>query len=269
MASIKDWTEYARASKIARLRGQVNISAITDDPKGEIDPDGDGVLSYDDFKRMWRVLSDGKSGEPGLISSFRNRWRLNLPRMTAAMRAVTRIGFNPCVEIALLIALRASRAALFSDGGGQFCNLTTAPLRPGDTLTEAQRKVELAAFIGTIQAGLTDFKGLRADWKRNTDRDALLGRGAAADDAIHALARKHQARVHAPEVRSEAAASILASTPALHVYFFTSALTCQTSAFDHVIFSQRRLLSSSYPWYPASPESLRRIHHLELAIYGY
>ena len=175
MASIKDWTEYAPRSNIARLRGQVNISAITDDPKGEIDPNGEGVLSHDDFKRMWRVLADGRSGEPGLISSFRNRWRLALPRLTKRVRAVTRIGFNPCVEIALLIALRASRLASFWEGGGQFCNLTTAPLRPGDTLAEAQRKVELAAFIGTIQAGLTDFKGLRADWKRNTDRDALLG----------------------------------------------------------------------------------------------
>lgn len=173
MASIKDWTEYANGSKTAQLRGQVNISAITDDPKGEIDPDGEGVLSYSDFKRMWRVLADGRSGEPGLISSLRNRWRLD--RLSSAERAVSRIGFNPCVEIALLIALRASRASLFSDGGGQFCNLTTAPLRPGDTVAEAERKVRLAAFIGTIQAGLTDFKGLRAAWKQNTDRDALLG----------------------------------------------------------------------------------------------
>lgn len=175
MASIKDWNEYAPKSKIARLRGQVNISALTDDPLGQVDPTGDGVLSRADFDRMWRVLADGRSGEPGIISSFRNRWRLALSRLSDAVRALTQIGFNPCVEIALLIALRSSREASFYDGGGQFCNLTTAPLRPGDTLEAAARKVRLAAFIGTIQAGLTDFKGLRAAWKENTDRDALLG----------------------------------------------------------------------------------------------
>ena len=175
MASIKDWTEYAPRSQVARLRGQVNISALTDDPLGQVDANGLSVLSRADFDRMWHVLADGRSGEPGIISSFRNRWRLALPRLSDAVRALTRIGFNPCVEIALLLRLRASREASFYDGGGQFCNLTTAPLRPGDTLAQAQRKVELAAFIGTIQAGLTDFKGLRAAWKENTDRDALLG----------------------------------------------------------------------------------------------
>jgi ribonucleoside-diphosphate reductase alpha chain len=172
MAAIKDWTEYAKTSKVARLRGQVNISALTDDPLGRLGC-GDGVLTDRDFRRMWGVLADGKSGEPGVISSFRNRWRLD--RLPNAIRALARIGFNPCVEIALILLLRAMRESSWYDGGGQVCNLTTAPLRPDDTVETAARKVRLAAFIGTIQAGLTDFKGLRPAWKENTDRDALLG----------------------------------------------------------------------------------------------
>lgn len=167
MAAIKDWRQYAPGSDIAALRGQVNISSLHADPRR--------TLSRSDFGRMWGVLAKGQSGEPGFISSARNQWRIALERVSRALRALMRIGFNPCVEIALMLLLRAHREAAWTDGGGQFCNLTMAPLRPGDTLEAAARKVRLAAFIGTIQAGLTDFKGLRAAWKENTDRDALLG----------------------------------------------------------------------------------------------
>ena len=167
MAAIKDWRQYAPGSDIAALRGQVNISSLYADPRR--------TLSRDDFKRMWSVLSNGQSGEPGFISSARNQWRIGLERVSRALRALMRIGFNPCVEIALMLLLRAAREAAWTDGGGQFCNLTMAVLRPNDTPESAARKVALAAFAGTIQATLTDFRGLRAGWKENTDRDALLG----------------------------------------------------------------------------------------------
>lgn len=34
-----------------------------------------------------------------------------------------------------------------------------------------------AAFFGTLQAGFTDFHYLRNIWKKNTEKDALLGIG--------------------------------------------------------------------------------------------
>ena len=76
----------------------------------------------DSFKRMWGVLANGQSGEPGFISSARNQWRIGLERVQRAIRALMRIGFNPCVEIALMLLLRAAREAAWTDGGGQFCD---------------------------------------------------------------------------------------------------------------------------------------------------
>lgn len=280
MAAIKDWTEYAPASQIARLRRQVNISSITADPLGALGC-SDGMLSRRDFNRMWGVLADGKSGEPGQISSFRNRWRLELPRLSAATRALTRIGFNPCVEIALLIALRASREASFWDGGGQFCNLTTAPLRPGDTVEEAERKVRLAAFIGTIQAGLTDFKGLRAAWKESTDRDALLGvcLSAHADcmeiatdaEAMKALNRAaiDENERWAPVLGVNVAAAVTAVKPdgnsaqvlgagsGFHGYF--SAYFLRRVAIDAGSPIARLLLASGFPAIPSDRGTADRL----------
>ena len=36
-------------------------------------------------------------------------------------------------------------------------------------------RVRAAAFIGTLQAGYTDFHYLRPVWKRTTEKDALIG----------------------------------------------------------------------------------------------
>ena len=55
-------------------------------------------------------------------------------------------GTNPCCEIALRPF--------------QFCNLT---------------RVSAAAFLGTLQAGYTDFHYLREIWRKTTEKDALLG----------------------------------------------------------------------------------------------
>jgi len=63
------------------------------------------------------------------------------------------------------------------EGGGQFCNLSNVILRPVDTLASALAKAEIAAFIGTLQASCTNFKGLRSGWTEVTRRDALLGVG--------------------------------------------------------------------------------------------
>lgn len=70
-------------------------------------------------------------------------------------------GFNPCVEIAL--------------DPDQFCNLTSIVAYDVRTQEEFNNRAKVAAFIGTLQAGYTDFHYLRAIWKETTERDALLG----------------------------------------------------------------------------------------------
>lgn len=40
---------------------------------------------------------------------------------------------------------------------------------------DLNNRVRVGAFIGTLQAGYTDFHYLRSIWKENTEKDALLG----------------------------------------------------------------------------------------------
>jgi len=70
-------------------------------------------------------------------------------------------GTNPCSEIILRPA--------------QFCNLTEVVVRPGDTYSTLEEKVEIATYLGTLQSTLTEFRYLRKLWKKNTEEERLLG----------------------------------------------------------------------------------------------
>jgi ribonucleoside-diphosphate reductase alpha chain len=54
-------------------------------------------------------------------------------------------------------------------------NLTEAVIRPNDMLADVERKVRIAAILGTLQSTLTDFRGLRKIWKDNCEEERLLG----------------------------------------------------------------------------------------------
>ena len=56
-----------------------------------------------------------------------------------------------------------------------FCNLTEVIVRPEDDLKSLKRKVRLATILGTLQSTLTDFRYLRAGWKKNAEEERLLG----------------------------------------------------------------------------------------------
>lgn len=117
----------------------------------------------EDFDQEWAVLQTSHAGERGIFSPARMRYR------GVDLRA------NPCVEIGL--AWQDAADPMGGDGGGQFCNLTNVILRPWDDLESARAKVALAAFLGTLQASCTRFRGLRPGWTDITRRDALLGVG--------------------------------------------------------------------------------------------
>lgn len=59
----------------------------------------------------------------------------------------------------------------------QFCNLTE--LNASDIVDQADfnARARAAAFIGTLQAGFTNFHYLRSIWKETTEKEALLGVG--------------------------------------------------------------------------------------------
>ncbi len=105
-----------------------------------------GAVSESEFQTLWKRVKDSGSGEPGFF------WTNDLD-----------IGTNPCAEISLKSA--------------QFCNLTETNVSDVVDQADFNRRVRAAAFIGTLQAGYTDFHYLRPIWKENTEADALIGVG--------------------------------------------------------------------------------------------
>jgi ribonucleoside-triphosphate reductase (thioredoxin) len=109
------------------------------------------------FLREWRNLIESQSGERGIF---------NLAGARAAADKIGRDGSkiegtNPCAEIVL------------RDMG--VCNLTEVVIRSDDTLADLKRKIRIASILGTWQSTLTDFKGLRPEWKQNAEEERLLG----------------------------------------------------------------------------------------------
>lgn len=101
-------------------------------------------ITKTDFNNFWEKIKDSGSGEPGFVFSNDKEW-----------------GVNPCCEIALRPF--------------QFCNLTEINASNIDSQEEFNARAKAASFIGTLQASYTDFHYLREIWKRNTERDALIG----------------------------------------------------------------------------------------------
>ena len=96
------------------------------------------------FQDLWERVKESGSGEPGFYFSNDKDW-----------------GTNPCCEIALRPY--------------QFCNLTEVNVSDVDNQEELNARVKTAAFIGTLQAGYTDFHYLRDIWRRTTEKEALIG----------------------------------------------------------------------------------------------
>lgn len=57
----------------------------------------------------------------------------------------------------------------------EFCNLSEAIVRATDTPDDLERKVRIAALIGTLQSTLTDFKYISKRWQQNCEEERLLG----------------------------------------------------------------------------------------------
>lgn len=105
-----------------------------------------GSIEESEFFAIWERIKDSGSGEPGIF------WTNDYD-----------IGTNPCCEISLKSM--------------QFCNLTEVNVSDADSQDDLNNRVRAAAFIGTLQAGYTNFHYLRPLWKENTEKDALIGVG--------------------------------------------------------------------------------------------
>lgn len=113
---------------------------------------------FDFFYSEMGSLYESKSGERGVFSRVAAK---KVAAKNGRRDSEHDFGTNPCSEIILR--------------PNQFCNLSEVVVRPDDTLETLKRKVKSATILGTLQATLTDFRYLRAVWKKNTEEEALLG----------------------------------------------------------------------------------------------
>ena len=101
-------------------------------------------ITHEFFMDVWKRIELSGAGEPGIYLSNDKDW-----------------GTNPCCEIALRPY--------------QFCNLCEVNVSNIESQEDFEARVKAAAFIGTLQAGYTDFHYLRPVWQRTTEKDALIG----------------------------------------------------------------------------------------------
>ena len=101
-------------------------------------------ITKDFFMDLWKRVEASGAGEPGIYFTNDKDW-----------------GTNPCCEIALR--------------PNQFCNLCEVNVSDIESQEDLNNRVKAATFIGTLQAGYTDFHYLRDVWKRTTEKEALIG----------------------------------------------------------------------------------------------
>lgn len=103
-----------------------------------------GEVTQEEFAQLMKRIEESGCGEPGVYWTNNKDW-----------------GTNPCCEIALRPY--------------QMCNLTEINAGAIHTQRQFNEAAGAAAFIGTLQAGYTDFHYLNPKWKIACEKDALLG----------------------------------------------------------------------------------------------
>lgn len=138
------------------------------------------------WEELWGKIVASGSGEPGVYFSNDKDW-----------------GTNPCCEIGLR--------------PNQFCNLTEVNASDVVDKEDFNARVKAGAFIGTLQAGHTDFHYLRQVWKDTTEKDSLLGVGLTGigSGKLEGLSLKEAANAAKEENRRVAA--IIGVAPAARV----------------------------------------------------
>ncbi len=103
-------------------------------------------VTREEFFELWKKIELSGSGEPGFYFTNDLDW-----------------GTNPCCEIALRPF--------------QFCNLCEVNVSDVEAQEELNERARVASYLGTLQAGFTNFHYLREVWKTTTEQDALIGVG--------------------------------------------------------------------------------------------
>lgn len=139
-AKMGDWMAQHRQREMAN-----NSAVYTEKPEVGL------------FMQEWKALYDSKSGERGIF----NRQAAKLKCELIGRNPDHEFGTNPCGEIILR--------------DRQLCNLSEVIIRPTDSEEVLADKVRIAAFIGTLQSTLTNFKYVSKRWRENCEEERLLG----------------------------------------------------------------------------------------------
>ena len=135
-------------------------------------------LTKEFFMDLWKRVELSGAGEPGIYLTNDKDW-----------------GTNPCCEIALRPF--------------QFCNLCEVNVSDITSQEDLEERVRTASFIGTLQAGYTNFHYLRDVWKRTTEKDALIGISMTGIGSGTVLGYDMKAAAKVVKVENERVAAIL------------------------------------------------------------
>jgi ribonucleoside-triphosphate reductase (thioredoxin) len=140
-------------------------------------------ITKNKFLELWSKIEASGSGEPGIYFTNNSEW-----------------GSNPCCEIALRPF--------------QFCNLTEINASDISNQEDLEARAKAAAFIGTLQAGYTDFHYLRDIWQKTTEKDALIGVGITGIASGAVLPLNLEAAANIVKEENERIAGIIGINPA-------------------------------------------------------
>ncbi len=115
-----------------------------------------------EFLEEWNALMKSGSGERGIFNRGGLANTLPKRRLDQFKGGIyPSWGTNPCGEIILQ--------------SKQFCNLSEVVARADDTEESLLRKVRIATILGTYQSTLTYFPYLSKEWRKNCEKERLLG----------------------------------------------------------------------------------------------
>ena len=118
--------------------------------------------SAEEFLGEWIALMKSGSGERGIFNRGGLAKTLPKRRLDQWKGGIyPSWGTNPCGEIILQ--------------SKQFCNLSEVVARADDTEETLLKKVRIATILGTYQSTLTYFPYLSPEWKKNCEKERLLG----------------------------------------------------------------------------------------------
>jgi ribonucleoside-triphosphate reductase (thioredoxin) len=136
-----------------------------------------------DFQELWTRIKASGSGEPGLYFTNDKDW-----------------GTNPCCEIALRPY--------------QFCNLVEINASNLESEDDFLARCHAASVLATLQASYTDFHYLGSEWKRATEKDALLGVSMTGIASMEVFKYDIEKGVEVIKGTNKAVADVLGINPA-------------------------------------------------------